>query len=221
MTSTGVVAVDEGLLLGHPPQARVRHHRAARVRHAADGRARRRRWPATCSASAATCASEQPFEPAEDDYLVYTFNRFQACRFGLDGEIVDPKTKQRTRLRDDILRTLARVDEHALDLQALDASNLIRESLFDGNDAQLAARPAQRRHAAVGGGRGRDAALDGRELKPTGAARAASAGSGAGAPSRGCRHRRRRASRRPGSCPRSRNRTCGTARSPARCRRRR
>ena len=30
--------VDEGLLLGHPPQARVRHHRAARVRHAADGR---------------------------------------------------------------------------------------------------------------------------------------------------------------------------------------
>ena len=38
---------------------------------------------------------ERPFEPAEDDYLVYTFNRFQACRFGLDGEIVDPKTKQR------------------------------------------------------------------------------------------------------------------------------
>jgi carboxylate-amine ligase len=79
---------------------------------------------------------QKPFEPAEDDYLVYTFNRFQACRFGLDGEIVDPKTKERTRLRDDILRTLARVDEHALDLQALDASNLIRESLFAGNDAQ-------------------------------------------------------------------------------------
>ena len=38
MTSTGVVAVDEGLLLGHPAQARVRHHRAARVRHAAHGR---------------------------------------------------------------------------------------------------------------------------------------------------------------------------------------
>ena len=68
--------------------------------------------------------------------LVYTFNRFQACRFGLDGEIVDPKTKQRHKLRDDILRTLARVDEHALDLQALEASNLIRETLFEGNDAQ-------------------------------------------------------------------------------------
>jgi carboxylate-amine ligase len=78
---------------------------------------------------------EKPFEPADDDYLVYTFNRFQACRFGLDGEIVDPKTKQRVRLRDDILRTLARVDEHALDLRALDGSNLIRDSLFAGNDA--------------------------------------------------------------------------------------
>ncbi len=78
---------------------------------------------------------EKPFEPAEDDYLVYNFNRFQACRFGLAGEIVDPKTKTRSKLRDDILRTLARVDEHALDLRALDASNLIRDSLFDGNDA--------------------------------------------------------------------------------------
>lgn len=77
----------------------------------------------------------EPFQPAEDDYLVYTFNRFQACRFGLDGEIVDPKTKERHRLRDDILRTLARIDEHALDLHALEASNLIRESLFEGNDA--------------------------------------------------------------------------------------
>ena len=78
---------------------------------------------------------EKPFEPAEDDYLVYTFNRFQACRFGLDGVIVDPKTKQRQRIRDDILRTLARVDEHALDLHALEGSNLIRDSLFAGNDA--------------------------------------------------------------------------------------
>jgi carboxylate-amine ligase len=77
----------------------------------------------------------KPFEPAEDDYLVYTFNRFQACRFGLDGEIVDPKTKQRSKLRDDILRTLARVDEHALDLQALDACNRLRDSLFAGNGA--------------------------------------------------------------------------------------
>jgi carboxylate-amine ligase len=86
---------------------------------------------------------ERPFEPSEDDYLVYTFNRFQACRFGLDGEIVDPKTKQRSRLRDDILRTLVRLDEHALDLEALDATQSLRDSLFEGNDARwLRARRA-------------------------------------------------------------------------------
>jgi carboxylate-amine ligase len=87
---------------------------------------------------------ERPFEPSEDDYLVYTFNRFQACRFGLDGEIVDPKTKQRHKLRDDILRTLSRIDEHALDLRALDGSNLLRDSLFAGNDA----RSLRQQHAA-------------------------------------------------------------------------
>src|SRR3954452_17573653 len=32
--------------------------------------------------------------PEEDDYLVYTFNRFQACRFGLDGTMVDPRTRE-------------------------------------------------------------------------------------------------------------------------------
>jgi carboxylate-amine ligase len=78
---------------------------------------------------------ERPFEPSEDDYLVYSFNRFQACRFGLQGEIVDPQTKKRQKLRDHILRTLSRVDEHALDLNALDGNNLLRESLFEGNDA--------------------------------------------------------------------------------------
>jgi carboxylate-amine ligase len=89
---------------------------------------------------------EKPFEPAEDDYLVYTFNRFQACRFGIEGEIVDPKTKQRHKIRDDILRTLARIDEHAIDLKAPDASNLLRESLFAGNDATAL---RQRRQAGL------------------------------------------------------------------------
>src|SRR5690606_11676728 len=78
---------------------------------------------------------ERPFEPTEDDYLVYTFNRFQACRFGLDGEIVDPKTKTRTKLRDDIQRTLDCVQGHAQDLAAGDADAVLRHSLVEGNDA--------------------------------------------------------------------------------------
>jgi glutamate---cysteine ligase / carboxylate-amine ligase len=79
---------------------------------------------------------ERPFEPVEDDYLVYTYNRFQACRFGLQGDIVNPQTKERGKLRDDIVRTLARVETHAVDLKSWEACQLLRDSLGEGNDAQ-------------------------------------------------------------------------------------
>jgi carboxylate-amine ligase len=79
---------------------------------------------------------EQPFELAEDDYLPYTFNRFQACRFGLDGSFVDPKTGEHRVLRDDIVATLARLEPHAADLRAEGAIEFVRRDLAaDGNDA--------------------------------------------------------------------------------------
>ncbi len=34
----------------------------------------------------------RPLMPQEDDYLVYTFNRFQACWFGLEGEYLRIRT---------------------------------------------------------------------------------------------------------------------------------
>src|SRR5689334_2439732 len=40
--------------------------------------------------------------PLEDDYLVYSYNRFQAARFGLDGVITHPKTYEQIPLREDI-----------------------------------------------------------------------------------------------------------------------
>jgi carboxylate-amine ligase len=91
---------------------------------------------------------ERPFEPVEDDYLVYTYNRFQACRFGLRGDIVNPQTKERGKLRDDIVRTLARVETHAVDLKSWEACQLLRESLGEGNDAQWLRRQRQRAQEA-------------------------------------------------------------------------
>ena len=61
--------------------------------------------------------------PAEDDYLVYNFNRFQACRFGLEGAITHPKTYQTIGLRDDILATLALLEPHG---EALASSGALR-----------------------------------------------------------------------------------------------
>src|SRR3990172_3960651 len=79
---------------------------------------------------------EAPFRPDEDDYLVYAFNRFQACRFGLDGQLVDPRTHERIRIGDDIVDTLARIEQHAIELGAEGACKAVRDSLAAGNDAQ-------------------------------------------------------------------------------------
>jgi carboxylate-amine ligase len=74
--------------------------------------------------------------PTEHDYLVYTFNRFQACRFGLDGTMVDPQTRENRTLRDDILATLRRIEPHAAQRSALPALDEIeRCAASEGNHA--------------------------------------------------------------------------------------
>jgi len=73
--------------------------------------------------------------PCEDDYLVYTYNRFQACRFGLDGALVHPQTYQPQPLRDDILQTLRMLEPHAEALGSQAAFLHLYQALEDGSDA--------------------------------------------------------------------------------------
>ena len=93
---------------------------------------------------------ERPFEPHEDDYLAYTYNRFQACRFGLDGEVVDPATAEHRPLRELIRETIAAVEMHAIELHAERGLALLRHALGDsvnGTDAAwLRAAQARERY---------------------------------------------------------------------------
>ncbi|MDQ7745152.1 YbdK family carboxylate-amine ligase [Hydrogenophaga pseudoflava] len=74
--------------------------------------------------------------PVEDDYLVYTYNRFQACRFGLDGMMVNPKTREQISIREDILATLRKLGHHADVLEAQAALDEVeRTAARDGNHA--------------------------------------------------------------------------------------
>jgi carboxylate-amine ligase len=73
--------------------------------------------------------------PLEEDYLVYNYNRFQACRFGLDGTVVHPKTYEAISLREDILATLRRVQVHADAIGAGAALTHIYETTHQGSDA--------------------------------------------------------------------------------------
>jgi carboxylate-amine ligase len=85
--------------------------------------------------------------PIEDDYLVYNYNRFQACRFGLDGVVVHPRTSEPRSLREDILATLRRVEIHASVLGSLPALDEIRSIVSEGNDASY----LRRQYAQEGG----------------------------------------------------------------------
>lgn len=79
---------------------------------------------------------ERPFVLRDDDYLLYTFNRFEACRFGLDANYIDPGTGERHTLREHILNSINRLEGHAMELDAEDALALLRDSvLHAGNDA--------------------------------------------------------------------------------------
>ncbi len=94
--------------------------------------------------------------PAEDDYLVYNYNRFQACRFGLDGTIVHPKTYEAMSLREDILAMLRHLEPHAQALGAQAALDHIAQIARDGNDAGF----LRRQHELSGSSEGMvDAAL--------------------------------------------------------------
>jgi carboxylate-amine ligase len=96
---------------------------------------------------AAWFMQDQPFVPAEDDYLVYTYNRFQACRFGLDAIYVDPATGKHMALREHILHTLHQIERHAESLGAASMLQILRDDVNrDHNDARwLRERQAEER----------------------------------------------------------------------------
>ena len=58
---------------------------------------------------AAELLAESETRPLLPQYRVYGFNRFEACRFGFEAELVDAQSRQRVVLRDDLLETLTRL----------------------------------------------------------------------------------------------------------------
>ena len=88
--------------------------------------------------------------PIEDDYLVYNYNRFQACRFGLEGSITHPKTYENVPMRDDILATLEKMLPHAEALGSVDALRHLSAAVHDGSDAAILRRHVEREGSVEG-----------------------------------------------------------------------
>lgn len=70
---------------------------------------------------------DKPLTLHEDDYLVYNFNRFEACRFGLAGMNVNPQNGERRTIAQDILITLDALAPHAQELECTDALVVVRK----------------------------------------------------------------------------------------------
>jgi carboxylate-amine ligase len=79
-------------------------------------------------ALAAWLLEERNRAPTAAVYQVNAFNRFEACRFGYEGELVDPFARRKRRIGEDILDTVASVMPQAARLGATEA---VRE-LADG-----------------------------------------------------------------------------------------
>jgi carboxylate-amine ligase len=88
--------------------------------------------------------------PVEDDYLVYNYNRFQACRFGLEGAITHPKTYETVSLRVDILATLNKMEPYAAALGSLDALKHLSLAATQGSDAALLRQQYEREGSVEG-----------------------------------------------------------------------
>lgn len=76
-----------------------------------------------------------PFDLHEDIYLVYGVNRFQACRFGLDGQIVDAANRETRSIADDVRLTLKDLRERTDVSGAHEALDEIARCLDQGNHA--------------------------------------------------------------------------------------
>ena len=104
---------------------------------------------AYAQALASYLLKEKPVEPREDDYLVYAFNRFQACRFGYDGTLVIPGSAEQRIIRDDILRTMAVIEVHAYDLGSTEALNLLRTEVLHGRNGAVEERASYAREGSL------------------------------------------------------------------------
>ncbi len=91
--------------------------------------------------------AERRLQPARATYLGNSFNRFEACRYGFAGHMVDPYLDRKIRIGDDIIETIAMVRPHAARLGCL---GLLEELEAGVRLGESDASWLRRRHAAKG-----------------------------------------------------------------------
>ena len=78
---------------------------------------------------------ERTIDITPDLYLTHSHNRFQACRHGFAGTLIDATTGRARPLADDLRETLRFLAPHAQMLDSQDAFAALTETIDQGNDA--------------------------------------------------------------------------------------
>ena len=72
-------------------------------------------------------------EPKQDLYLTYSYNRFQACRFGLNGALIDPITAKQVSIQTDILSTFEFLKEISIKIGTREAIEFLIERISNND----------------------------------------------------------------------------------------
>jgi glutamate---cysteine ligase / carboxylate-amine ligase len=87
---------------------------------------------------------DRPVVVNDDLYLTYTYNRFQACRFGLEGLMIDPLSHEHVPIHEDIVATC---EQLAVDGQELQSSAALDQVARWARDRDNDARWMRERYA--------------------------------------------------------------------------
>ncbi len=93
--------------------------------------------------------SDRPLAPSRDVYMLYNHNRFQACRYGLAGRIVNAYDQAQSSLREDILETLAVIAPHATELGNGEALARLRADVAGGSTDAVWLRESYRERGSL------------------------------------------------------------------------
>ncbi|NRE88446.1 glutamate--cysteine ligase [Klebsiella michiganensis] len=91
--------------------------------------------------------TERPFKHLPEDYLLYPFNRYQACRYGLDGINTDVNSGEQRTLREEILQL---ADKLAPSAHKLNAGSALEAMVRQAK--QNRSEPQQMREFVANGG---------------------------------------------------------------------
>lgn len=93
--------------------------------------------------------AERPHALSHDVYTLYNHNRFQACRYGLAGTLIDAHSGRPAGLREEVLETLQQVASYAVALGNITAIESLAANVREGESDADWLRRAQREHQSL------------------------------------------------------------------------